>query len=131
MVTRIGRNGDGVQAVMNTLVQFGAPAEILLDGKPHLGTDRLIRLLKNFRQHLIRLGVNIKFGTRLDDLIVENKRIIGIKVSDAKDEPRSNSQHLTYDAVVLAVGHSARDVYQMLLEHNVDIVPKDLLILLH
>ncbi|KAK8916173.1 hypothetical protein KSP39_PZI023117 [Platanthera zijinensis] len=125
LVTRIGRNSDSVQAVMNTLVHFGAPSEILLDGKPHLGTDRLIGLLRNFRHHLVGLGVDIKFGTRLDDLIVENKKIVGIKVSDARDDPGSNCQTLTFDAVVLAVGHSARDVYQMLLWHNVAIVPKD------
>lgn len=70
--------------------------------------------------------MDIKFGTRLDDLIVENKTVVGVKVSDARDDPGSNnSQTLTFDAVVLAVGHSARDVYQMLLRHNVDIVPKD------
>ncbi|KAH0452885.1 hypothetical protein IEQ34_017209 [Dendrobium chrysotoxum] len=125
LVTRIGRNSDSVLTVMKTLVHFGAPPEILLDGKPHLGTDRLIGILRNFRQHLVQLGVDIKFGTRLNDLIVENKQIIGIKVSNARDESRSNSQSLSYDAVVLAVGHSARDVYQMLLQHNVDMVPKD------
>lgn len=46
---------------MNTLVHFGAPANILVDGKPHLGTDRLIPLLRNFRQHLQRLGVSSFF----------------------------------------------------------------------
>ncbi|PKA52898.1 hypothetical protein AXF42_Ash001879 [Apostasia shenzhenica] len=70
-------------------------------------------------------AVDIKFGTRLDDLIVENKKIIGVKVSDAKDDLRSSSQKLLYDAVVLAVGHSARDVYEMLLRHNVELIPKD------
>lgn len=73
----------------------------------------------------IIIQVDIKFGTRLDDLIVENKQVIGIKVSNTRDESRTNSKSLSYDAVVLAVGHSARDVYQMLLQHNVDMVPKD------
>ncbi|XP_077222346.1 FAD/NAD(P)-binding oxidoreductase family protein [Tasmannia lanceolata] len=126
LVTRIGRNSDSVQAVMRTLLHFGAPPNILVDGKPHLGTDRLIPLLRNFRKHLQGLGVKIQFGTRLDDLLVENRRVVGVKVSDARDELHSGGdQKLAFDAVVLAVGHSARDAYQMLLEHNVSLVPKD------
>nr|XP_010908367.1 uncharacterized protein LOC105034784 isoform X3 [Elaeis guineensis] len=125
LVTRIGRNSDSVQAVMKTLVQFGAPSNILVDGKPHLGTDRLVPLLRNFRQHLKGLGVDIKFGTRLNDLIVENKHVLGVKVCDARHGPGYDDKKLSYDAVVLAVGHSARDVYPMLLEHNVDLLPKD------
>lgn len=50
---------------------------------------------------------------------------MGVKVSDAKDVSRLDFQKLSYDAVVLAVGHSARDMYQMLLSHNIDLVPKD------
>ncbi|XP_072961405.1 uncharacterized protein [Typha angustifolia] len=125
LVTRIGRNSDSVQAVMKTLVHFGAPPNILVDGKPHLGTDRLVPLLRNFRQHLKDLGVVIKFGTRVDDLIVENGQVLGVVVSDATQEPGSDNQRLLYDAVVLAVGHSARDVYRMLLQYDTDIAPKD------
>lgn len=125
LVTRIGRNSNSVLAVMNTLVHFGAPAKILVDGKPHLGTDRLIPLLRNFRQHLQRLGVTIKFGTRVDDLLIENARIVGVKVSDSKDNSQSDIQKLGFDAAILAVGHSARDIYQMLLSHNINLVPKD------
>lgn len=110
---------------METLVHFGAPKNILVDGKPHLGTDRLIPLLRNFRQHLQGLGVTIKFGTRVDDLLVEEGRVVGVKVSDSKDKLQFNSQKLGYDGVVLAVGHSARDIYQMLLSHNMVLVPKD------
>uniref|UniRef100_A0A803MFD8 FAD-binding domain-containing protein n=1 Tax=Chenopodium quinoa TaxID=63459 RepID=A0A803MFD8_CHEQI len=125
LVTRIGKNSDSVQAVLRTLVHFGAPRSILVDGKPHLGTDRLVPLLRSFRQHLQALGVTIKFGTRVDDLLVEGATIKGVKVSDVTKNPPIHSQELSYDAVVLAVGHSARDVYQMLLSHNVGLVPKD------
>ncbi|KAK3221643.1 hypothetical protein Dsin_008668 [Dipteronia sinensis] len=125
LVTRIGRNSDSVLAVMNTLVYFGAPKNILVNGKPHLGTDKLIPLLRNFRQHLQRLGVTIKFGTRVDDLLIENAHVVGIKVSDSKDKSHQDFQKLGYDAVILAVGHSARDIYQMLLSHNMNLVPKD------
>ncbi|KAJ8750808.1 hypothetical protein K2173_015989 [Erythroxylum novogranatense] len=125
LVTRIGRNSDSVLSVMKTLVHFGAPRGILIDGKPHLGTDRLVPLLRNFRKHLQNLGVSIKFGTRVDDLVVRNENVVGVKVSDSSDKLKLNSQNLPCDAVVLAVGHSARDIYQMLLSHDIDLVPKD------
>ncbi|XP_012573955.1 uncharacterized protein [Cicer arietinum] len=125
LVTRIGRNSGSVIAVMRTLVQFGATKQILIAGKPHLGTDRLVPLLRNFRQHLQDLGVTIKFGTRVDDLHIENGHVLGVMISESADELRLKSQKLECDAVILAVGHSARDTYQMLLSHNVELVPKD------
>ncbi|XP_010273685.1 PREDICTED: uncharacterized protein LOC104609148 [Nelumbo nucifera] len=125
LVTRIGRNSNSVLAVMKTLVRFGAPENILVDGKPHLGTDKLVPLLRNFRRHLEELGVTIKFGTRVDDLLVDSGRVMGVKVSDTRHELHHGSKNLGCDAVVLAVGHSARDIYQMLLSHDVHLVPKD------
>ncbi|XAR66735.1 hypothetical protein NMG60_11013055 [Bertholletia excelsa] len=125
LVTRIGRNSSSVLAVMKTLVHFGAPENILVAGKPHLGTDRLVPLLRNFRQHLKGLGVTIRFGTRVDDLLVEGGRVAGVKVSDSRDNLKLSSQKLGFDAVVLAVGHSARDMYQMLLSHDINLCPKD------
>ncbi|KAJ1262893.1 hypothetical protein BS78_09G143700 [Paspalum vaginatum] len=124
LVTRIGRNTDGVQAVMKTFVHFGAPPNILVDGKPHLGTDKLVPLLRNFRHHLRELGVTIRFNARVDDLIVEDGLVKGVLVSDSELRPGSVSQKLSFDAVVLAIGHSARDTYCMLWRHNVDISPK-------
>ncbi|XP_066368519.1 uncharacterized protein [Miscanthus floridulus] len=124
LMTRIGRNTDGVQAVMKTFVHFGAPPNILVDGKPHLGTDKLVPLLRNFRHHLRELGVTIRFNARVDDLIVEDGQVKGIVVSDVELRPGSASQKLAFDAVVLAVGHSARDTYSMLWQHNVDMSPK-------
>ncbi|XP_022937966.1 uncharacterized protein LOC111444197 [Cucurbita moschata] len=125
LVTRIGRNSGSVQAVMKSLVHFGAPENILLSGKPHLGTDRLVPLLRNIRQHLEMLGATVKFGTRVDDLIQESGHVVGVKVSDSRDKLKLNSQKLEFDATVLAVGHSARDVYQMLMSHNIPVVPKE------
>ncbi|KAK6944327.1 FAD-binding domain [Dillenia turbinata] len=125
LVTRIGRNSESVLAVMKSLVHFGAPKNILIDGKPHLGTDRLVPLLRNFRHHLQGLGVTIKFGTKLNDLLIENARVVGVEVSDSKEKLRINNERLSFAAVILAVGHSARDTYEMLLTHNVDLIPKD------
>ncbi|KAL2322172.1 hypothetical protein Fmac_026551 [Flemingia macrophylla] len=125
LVTRIGRNSGSVLAVMRTLVQFGAPKQILIDGKPHLGTDRLVPLLRNFRQHLQDLGVSIMFGTRVDDLVIKDGHVLGVMVSKSADRLHLTSQKMEYDAVMLAVGHSARDIYEMLLTHNVELIPKD------
>ncbi|KAH0649716.1 uncharacterized protein Cbei_0202 [Solanum tuberosum] len=126
LVTRIGRNSGSVLAVLETLVHFGAPQKILVDGKPHLGTDKLVPLLQNFRRYLEKLGVTIMFGTRVDDLLVKDKHVVGVKVSNSRDNSsHSMNQQLGYDAVVLAVGHSARDTYQMLLSHGVSLVEKD------
>ena len=71
------------------------------------------------------LKVNIRFGTRVDDLIVENGHVVGVNVSDSSGRLQFSSEKLGFDAVVLAVGHSARDVYQMLLSHNIELLPKD------
>ncbi|KAH9329808.1 hypothetical protein KI387_001916, partial [Taxus chinensis] len=125
LTTKIGKNSDNVQTVLKTFVYFGAPAYILIDGKPHLGTDRLIRILLNFRKHLQDLGVQIMFGTRMDDLLVRTEQVIGVQVSDAGDNNHTNVRKLESDAVILAVGHSARDVYERLLERNILLIPKD------
>ena len=61
----------------------------------------------------------------MDDLIVENGHVVGVNVSDSSGNSQFNSKKLGFDAVVLGVGHSARDVYQTLLSHNVEMVPKD------
>lgn len=123
LVTRIGRNNSSVITVLKTLVHFGAPCSILVDGKPHLGTDRLIPLLQGFRLYLQNLGVAIRFGTRVDDLLVKDGCVVGVKISDSRGV--SCCEELGCDAAVLAVGHSARDTYEMLLSHNVDLVQKE------
>ncbi|XP_073132868.1 uncharacterized protein [Henckelia pumila] len=124
LVTRIGRNNSSVTTVLKTLIHFGAPYSILVDGKPHLGTDRLIPLLRSFRLYLQKLGVTVRFGTRVDDLLVKDGCVVGVKTSDSR-EGASCCEELRCDAVVLAVGHSARDTFQMLLSHNVDVVQKE------
>lgn len=69
--------------------------------------------------------MDIRFGTRVDDLLVENGNVVGVEVSDSRSNLKFNSQKLGCDAAVLAVGHSARDKYQMLLSHDTILVPKE------
>ncbi len=93
-------------AVLETLVACGAPKEILVEARPHVGTDRLRKVVVNFREHLIRLGVDVRFETCLTDLEIHQGRIVGAIF---------NSQEmLSCDSLVLAPGHSARDTYLML-----------------
>lgn len=82
----------------------------------------LIFLLKFFCQYA---QVTIRFGMRVDDLLVNGENVSGVKISDSRGSFHSSFEKLGCDAVVLAVGHSARDTYQMLLSHNVNVVHKD------
>lgn len=116
LTTRIGRNSDPVRRVLEVLVRLGAPPSILVSGKPHLGTDRLVRLLRAFRQHLTSLGVDIRFGAVVSRLQVQREGVTGVQLSDGQEIPASR--------VVLAVGHSAREMYQHLTELEVAMTPK-------
>ncbi|PRW58781.1 proton phosphate symporter [Chlorella sorokiniana] len=116
LTTRIGRNSDPVRHVLSTLYRFGAPESVLVSGKPHLGTDRLVRILKAFREYLISLGCEVRFGTRVDDILVKGGRVAGVQLSDGST--------IAAARVVLAVGHSARELYRTLLHQEVAITPK-------
>jgi hypothetical protein len=95
--------------VLRTLVEFGAPEDILYQAKPHIGTDRLRKVLINFRRELQRLGVELCFNSCLTDISpssAASRQIQSITVNE--------SQERQCDAVVLAIGHSARDTYTLL-----------------
>lgn len=135
LTTRIGRNSVAVRHVLETLVDYGAPPGILLDGSPHLGTDNLVRLLRKMRTDLRRMGGQIHFGTKVNGFIVEDGVIRGVKyehhnavernVEEQKMTAVLQKEGILYgDAVVLASGHSARDVYERLHEAGVKLEPK-------
>lgn len=116
LTTRIGRNEDPVRYVLQVLYELGAPESVLVAGKPHLGTDRLVRILRAFRERLLSLNAEIRFGTRMAELLVENNTVKGVKLADGSEIKASK--------VVLAVGHSARDIYQHLYNIDVAMTPK-------
>jgi len=133
LTTRIGRNSDAVRFVLETLVQFGAPERILVDGAPHLGTDNLVRLLRNMRNELRSLGGEIRFGAKVTDLHIEDGIAKGVNVqysqaiergTSVPEQPQEGSELILADAVVLATGHSARDVYEKLYESGVSLEAK-------
>jgi uncharacterized protein len=104
------------QFILTTYTEAGAPEEILYMAHPHLGTDNLIRIVKNLRQKFQELGGTIHFETRLNDLTVKN----GI-VSDAT----TSMGNLEADAFFIAPGHSAYDTYRMLMRNGVLFRPKN------
>ncbi len=103
--------------VLATFVRFGAKADILIHAHPHLGTDKLVRIVRNMRHELIRLGVDYRFETRVDDLIIRQGAIAGVRLADGSEV---HAEH-----VVLATGHSARDTYERLQALGISIEAKD------
>ena len=112
--TQVG--GEYVKLVLNEFVKFGAPSEIAYLNKPHIGSDNLPKVIKNIRNEILALGGEIKFSTTLTDL-----EIASGKVKKAYFENHSEE----FDEVVLAVGHSARDIYEMAKRRNIFIESKD------
>ncbi|KAL7577079.1 hypothetical protein ACA910_006818 [Epithemia clementina (nom. ined.)] len=123
LTTRIGRNSGSVRRVLSTLVRYGAPSSILTEGAPHLGTDNLVKILRHLRQSIIQRGGQVWFGTQMTRLVYDNdikNKVVGVEYKHTEKEQQDQHQEnvglLHGDAVVLATGHSARDVYEILAE---------------
>lgn len=101
--------------VLDELVKAGAPQEIIYSGKPHVGTDILKVVVKNIREKIIELGGEIKFNNRLEDLIVKDKQLKAIIV---------NGEEIPCESLILAIGHSSRDTYEMLYRKDIFMEPK-------
>jgi len=114
LTTRI--NHPWTRMVLQTLVDFGAPEEILVQAKPHVGTDRLRLVLGEFRRTLQSLGVDLRFESRLAGFEMTGGRVAAGLFADGSEVP--------CDSLVLAPGHSARDTYRMLSEKGVRLETK-------
>jgi len=102
--------------VLEEMIGAGAPEEIIYSYKPHIGTDKLRAVVKNIRSKIISLGGEVRFGSKVTDLIINGGKISGIIVND-KDKVDTG-------VLVLAPGHSARDTFEMLYARGVEIIPK-------
>jgi len=102
--------------VMQELVKAGAPEEILYVARPHIGTFRLVGVVEHIRHSIEALGGEIRFQSRVEDIVIENGKVCGVKLA--------SGETLTSSHVVLAVGHSARDTFQMLYDRGVHIEAK-------
>ncbi len=106
--------------VLDVFVEHGADPSILWDARPHIGTDVLAEVVKNIRNHIIALGGRVMFETQMTGLTVENGRVTGIRAESAEGEKLG----IPARAVVLAIGHSARDTFSMLHGQGVPMEPK-------
>ena len=114
LYTRSKKRGN-VDKILNVFCQHGASTSILVDAHPHIGTDKLPRVIENMRNTIIECGGEVHFQTRMDTLIIENDEVKGIETNTGKT---------FLGPVILATGHSARDVYRWLAANNVTIEAK-------
>ncbi len=120
LYSRIKDNDHHGRKVLSELVENGAVPEILYISKPHIGTYRLVKIVENIRNKITELGGEIRFQNRVRTVEIEesesNRRVRGVTLE--------NGEFIASDHVVLAVGHSARDTFEMLHKQNVYIEPK-------
>ncbi|SEM53148.1 hypothetical protein SAMN04489760_12026 [Syntrophus gentianae] len=102
--------------VKKTLVEMGAPADILIEAKPHIGTDRLRKVVVQMRRELQNLGAEIRFNAKMTDLVVHQGKIAGMVINDREE--------IATEQIILAIGQSADDSYRMLLRRGVRLAPK-------
>lgn len=114
LYTRSKKRGN-VDKILNVFCQHGASTSILVDAHPHIGTDKLPRVIENMRNTILACGGEVHFQTRMDALIIEHNKIIGIE---------THTGQIFKGPVILATGHSARDVYRWLYTHQVPIESK-------
>ena len=116
LYTRSKKRGN-VEKILNVFCQHGASVSILQDAHPHIGTDKLPRVIENMRKTILDCGGEVHFETRMDALLIEKDTVVGIETNTGK----------TFRGpVILATGHSARDVYRWLHAHGVEIESKGL-----
>ena len=114
LYTRSKKRGN-VDKILNVFCQHGASTSILVDAHPHIGTDKLPRVIENIRNTILQCGGEVHFQTRMDALLIEGDEVKGIE---------TNTGQTFLGPVILATGHSARDVYRWLAANNVEIEAK-------
>ena len=105
LYTRSLKRGD-VRRIFENLVFHGATEQILIDAHPHIGTNKLPKIIQNIRETILKYGGEIHFETRVTDFIIKNNKLKTIQLNSNKEMP--------VNSVILATGHSARDIYELL-----------------
>ena len=113
LYTRSKKRGS-IEKILNVFCQHGASTNILADAHPHIGTDKLPRVIENMRNTIIRAGGEVHFQTKMTQLIIDGVRVVGCIAADKE----------YMGPVILATGHSARDVYRYLAEQSIEIEAK-------
>jgi uncharacterized protein len=115
LYTRSTKRGD-VQKILNILVAHGASEEILIDAHPHIGTNKLPKIIVSMRESIINAGGEVHFNSRVIDFLIEDNVFKGVRTLDGKE--------FMAEACILATGHSARDIFYLLHEKGVWIEAK-------
>nr|MBS0037038.1 FAD-binding protein [Saprospiraceae bacterium] len=115
LYTRARKRGD-YQRVIEILIEHGAPEDIRIDAHPHIGSNKLPRIVQAIRETIVRCGGEVHFGHWVTDFILEGGKINGVVVNGEKS--------MRGEAVILATGHSARDIYHLLHKHKLKIEAK-------
>ena len=111
-----GVNNPRIGWILDQFVKFGARENILYDAKPHVGTDVLLNVVQNLRKRIITLGGEVRFNSQVTGVRIENGALTGLEVN--------GTDMLETDRAVLAIGHSARDTFELLHSLNVPMEPK-------
>lgn len=104
LYTRSKKRGD-VKRALEMFVQFGADEDIMVDAHPHIGTNKLPQIIVSMREKIIEMGGEVRFGSRLTDIIVENGHVKAIELN--------HKERFETDHLILATGHSARDIFEL------------------
>ena len=118
LYTRSKKRGS-VEKILNVFCQHGASPTILSDAHPHIGTDKLPRVIENMRNTILACGGEVHFQTRMETVLIEGQKVKGIETNTGKT---------FLGPVILATGHSARDVYRWLYAHGVQLETKGIAI---
>lgn len=104
-----------IHKILEEFVRFGAPEEILYEAHPHIGTDLLRGIVKNIREEILRLGGDIRFSCKMEDVVIEQGKLKGVI---------ANGENIACEQLILAVGHSARDTFYQLMERGLEVQAK-------
>lgn len=118
LYTRSKKRGS-VEKILNVFCQHGASPTILSDAHPHIGTDKLPRVIENMRNTILACGGEVHFQTRMESILIEGQKVKGVETNTGKT---------FLGPVILATGHSARDVYRWLYAHGVQLETKGIAI---
>ena len=121
LYTRSKKRGS-IEKILNVFCQHGASTNILADAHPHIGTDKLPRVIENMRNTILGCGGEVHFQTKMTRLIIDRDKIVGVEAEDTSHSPHLISRFS--GPVILATGHSARDVYRYLAVSKIEIEAK-------
>lgn len=118
LYTQIRDREHRIPWILTEMVRAGAPEDILVKARPHIGTDRLIKVVRHIREEIQVLGGEVRFETMMEEILLEGGRIAGVRLRGGEE--------IVADRVILAVGHSARPTFEMLHQAGVSMEAKPL-----